>query len=58
VTWEAFALDWDHLHEQQVGSPFDRAYYVEKKYLRRLSPEVRDAVTRTIDWPLIGYEPS
>lgn len=58
VTWEAFALDWDHLRERRTISRFDRKYYVEKKYLRRLSPEIRDAVTKTIDWPLIGYEPS
>jgi hypothetical protein len=57
VTSESFALDWDHSRERRSASPFDRAYYVEKKYLRRLSPAVRDAVTKTIDWPSIGYEP-
>jgi hypothetical protein len=53
---ESFALDWDHVDERPSASAFDRGYYVEKKYLRRLSPEVREAVGRTIDWELIGYE--
>jgi hypothetical protein len=57
VNYESPALEWDHSREQRSVSAFDHAYYAEKKYLRRLSPAVRDAVTKTIDWQLIGYEP-
>jgi hypothetical protein len=56
VTSDAYALDWDHMSELRGVTPFDRSYYAEKKYLRRLSPEVREAVKRTIVWERIGYE--
>lgn len=58
IATEAYALDWDHTGERRSGSTFDREYYVAKKYLGRLSPAVRDAVTETIDWGLLeklGY---
>jgi hypothetical protein len=54
IATEAYALDWDHVGEKRSGSVFDREYYVEKKYLARLSPEVRDAVTQTVDWELFA----
>lgn len=61
IETEAYALDWDHVGEKRSGSVFDREYYLGKKYLARLSPEVRDAVTDTVNWELLnglGYAPS
>ena len=57
---EADAAIWDHDPLRPTGVPFDRAYYLERRYLARLPPPLVDAVTRSIDWggvaPL-GYAP-
>jgi len=52
--FESHALDWDQNPERSGGVRFDREYYLEKKYLARLSPAVRDTVTKTIDWELLA----
>jgi hypothetical protein len=61
VTGEAFAVGWDQHRSKDGPAVFDRGYYVEKRYLARLSPQALDVVTRTIDWDLLaplGYTPS
>lgn len=58
---EADAAGWDHDPPRTVPVPFDRAYYLEKRYLARLPPPLRDVVTRSIDWELVaplGYLPA
>ncbi len=50
---------WDDTNEP-AGDAFDRSYYLEKRYLDRLSPEALQTVTATIDWELMrafGYFP-
>jgi len=57
---EADMVWWDQIAPQPTGVRFDRQYYDEKRYLKRLSPPALDAVTKTIDWDLIeplGYRP-
>lgn len=57
---EADMVWWDQHAAQRTGIRFDRAYYDQKRYLSRLSPAIRNVVTRTIDWDLVaplGYEP-
>jgi hypothetical protein len=58
---EAELAVWDLEPAQTTAVPFDRAYYLEKRYLARLAPPVLDAVTRSIDWELVaplGYAPA
>jgi len=51
---------WDNQDDPANEVPFDRSYYLEERYLARLSPEAMEAVTVTIDWELLRgleYEP-
>lgn len=60
VATETGAAVWDLAPPETTPVRFDRAYYLEKRYLARLSPPVREAVTRGIDWALLaplGYAP-
>ncbi len=52
--FESYPLDWDQNAERPGGVKFDKSYYLEKRYLTRLSPQVRDAITKTIDWELLA----
>lgn len=57
---EADKVWWDQHKAVHTGIRFDRTYYVDKRYLDRLSPALRAAVTATIDWGQIaplGYAP-
>lgn len=51
---EADAAIWDHDALQSTGVPFDRAYYLDKRYFARLPPLLVDVITRSIDWQLLG----
>jgi hypothetical protein len=45
---------WDHHQPARTRIRFDRTYYTHQRYLDRLSPPLRAAVTDTIDWDLIA----
>jgi hypothetical protein len=54
MTW------WDNTNEPASQAKFDRSYYLEERYLQRLSPQAFEMVTATIDWELMdafGYAP-
>ncbi len=49
---------WDHDPSTNKGVELDRSYYLEERYLDRLSAAASRAVTATIDWELMrsfGY---
>jgi hypothetical protein len=45
---------WDLDPTETTPVPFDRSYYADRRYLARLPPPLVDAVTRSIDWALVG----
>ncbi|MFP5247575.1 MAG: hypothetical protein ACLGH0_12865, partial [Thermoanaerobaculia bacterium] len=60
ITRETAPTSWDEHAPRSTGILFNRAYYEERRYLAQLTPLLRDAITRNIDWTLfeqLGYEP-
>jgi len=51
---------WDGWTSSRSENPFDRAYYLERRYLDRIPHAHRRIIADTIDWDLFerfGYEP-
>jgi hypothetical protein len=51
---------WDDIPITTTGTPFDRGYYRERRYLDELPDADREVVTAAIDWALLepfGYAP-
>ncbi len=60
IAQAADAVYWDQTGLKMKEEEFDADYYRRRAYLNAITPSMRDAITRGIDWKLmeeIGYRP-